>query len=304
MLGTASRTAVRNIMGISRVSALPSAGRRAPAPFASPRTTAVLPRVVDCRSYQSTVSEPAGRGRVHGTDTIDLRRTLLQMEKLMRGNRKYCLTIELVWATLAASCVTYAAHPPVKVLLLGKDRDHPYATHEYMAVSKLLAHCITQLPGVETAVSNGWPKQSEDLRDITAIVLYTCNGGDVLLAGPHRKNVEALLNNGVGLTAIHWGTGATMTVGDAWDQALGGWFCTDFSEYLVRTTRSQQDVLHPICYGWKDYDLRDEYYIKLKFQPEAKPVMKAIIDGEEHVLGWTYERTGAKRGQENCKVTN
>ncbi len=193
---------------------------------------------------------------------------------------------------------TQAAETPVKILLIGKDRDHPFKTHEYMAECKLLAHCLEQTSGVETVVSNGWPMDLGILKDVKAIVLYTCNGGDVLLAGPHRKQVEDLLENGVGLTALHWGTGANKDVGEAWQQVLGGWFSTDFSKYLVRTTRLQKaDPPHPIGRGWTEYDLRDEFYIQLKFQPETKPVMKAVIDDQEYVLGWAYERPDSKRGR-------
>ena len=192
----------------------------------------------------------------------------------------------------------FAADAKVKILLIGKDRDHAFNTHEYMADCELLARCLKQTAGVETVVSNGWPKDPEVLKDVKAIVLYTANGGNVLLAGPQRKQVEEMLKNGVGLTAIHWSTGASKDVGDAWQQTLGGWFSTDFSKYLVRTTKLQQaDPKHPICRGWKEYDLKDEFYIQLKFQPDAKPVMKATIDDKEHVLGWAYERPDAKGGR-------
>ena len=43
--------------------------------------------------------------------------------------------------------------------------------------------------------------------------------------------------------------------------------------------------------------MKDEFYIQLKYQPEAKPVMKATIDDKEHVLGWTYERPESKGGR-------
>ena len=216
----------------------------------------------------------------------------------MKATTMHRLLATVAVIILAGASATHAAEPAVKILLIGKDRDHPFATHEYMADCGLLALCLEQTPGVEAVVSNGWPKDPEVLNGVTAIVLYTCNGGDVLLARPHRKQVDELLKNGVGLTAIHWGTGANKDVGEAWQQALGAWSSTDFSAYLVRTTKLQQaDAQHPICFGWTEYELRDEFYIQLKFQPEAKPVMKAAIDGQEHVLGWTYERPESNGGR-------
>lgn len=216
----------------------------------------------------------------------------------MKETMMHQLLAPLAVMILACTCVTHAAEPAVKVLLIGKDRDHAFTTHEYMADCELLGHCLKQTPGVETVVSNGWPENPEVFRDVRAIVLHTCNGGDVLFAGPHRKQAEELLKNGVGLTAIHWGTGASNDVGEAWQQALGGWFSLDFSKYSVQTTRLEQaDSPHPVCRGWKEYDLKDEFYTQLKFQPATKPVMTAVIDGQEHVLGWAYERPGSKGGR-------
>ena len=78
---------------------------------------------------------------------------------------------------------------------------------------------------------------------------------------------EALLKEGVGITAIHWGTGAETPEGEPWLHTLGAWFNAEkdgFSLYLVQTSQLRQtDPTHPICRGWKDYTLRDEYYFKL-----------------------------------------
>ena len=55
-----------------------------------------------------------------------------------------------------------------------------------MADCTLLAKCLRQTDGVETVVSNGWPKDPAVLKDVTAIVLETRLGGTVLLRGPQR----------------------------------------------------------------------------------------------------------------------
>ena len=122
-------------------------------------------------------------------------------------------------------------------------------------------------------------------------------GGSVLFDPLVKDQAEKLLKQGVGLSAIHWGTGAEKPAGEAWLKTLGGWFHGDwFSRYMVRTTKLlQADPKHPICFGWKEYDLRDEYYIKLKFMPEAKPILKAVIDKEEYPVAWVYERPDGGR---------
>jgi type 1 glutamine amidotransferase len=212
-------------------------------------------------------------------------------------NYRACLALS-VWL-LSVACSS--AEEKTKILLIGKDRDHAYATHTYMDDCELLARCLRQTPGVETIVSNGWPKDQETLKDVRAIVLDTKLGGTMLFGGPHRRQVEEMLKKGVGLTAIHWSTGAEKPEGEQYLHTLGGWFNTDFSEYHVwRSKVSQPDPKHPICRGWHDFDLKEEYYIKLRFLPESKPIMTAKVQDKnkkisDYDIGWTYERPDGGR---------
>jgi type 1 glutamine amidotransferase len=204
-----------------------------------------------------------------------------------------------VW--LLASSTLVAAEKKAKILLIGKDLDHARNTHTYMSDCNLLAKCLSQTDGVETVVSNGWPKDPAVLKDVTAIVLHNRLGGTMLFRGPQRRQVEEMLKQGVGITAIHWGTGAETPEGGPWLQTMGGWFNAEgdgFSRYLVQTSKlCQTDPKHPICRGWSDFDLREEYYFKLCFLPEAKPVMNTVIEGKKYPIGWVYERRNAKGGR-------
>lgn len=206
-----------------------------------------------------------------------------------------------LWLTclLALFLATAAtAQEKTRILLLGKERDHPFGTHEYMTDCELLARCLRQTPNVEAIVSNGWPKDQALLKNVKAIFLHTRNGGNVLFDPLVSKQAEDMLQNGVGLTALHWSTGADKKAGEQWLGTLGGWFNTEFSRYLVRTPKLQQvDPAHSICRGWKEYELRDEYYIQLKFQESAKPILKVEIDKKEHTVAWVYERPNSKGGR-------
>ena len=53
-----------------------------------------------------------------------------------------------------------------------------------MSDCELLARCLRQTKGIETVVSNGWPKDPAVARGVTAIVLQTRLGGTVLFRGP------------------------------------------------------------------------------------------------------------------------
>lgn len=179
-----------------------------------------------------------------------------------------------------------------KIVLIGHEPDHPYRTHCYLPDCELLARCLRQTEGVEAVVSRNWPTDPEVLRGVDAIVLHVREGGTLLFHPPHRDEAARLLKEGVGLAAIHWGTGAAMgEVGARWLAALGGWFNPEFSRYLVQeSTVRVAEPGHPVSRGWNDYPLRDEFYIKLRFQPEAKPVMVANVDGDDYPIGWVYER--------------
>jgi hypothetical protein len=205
-----------------------------------------------------------------------------------------------VAALAFALCLTAAAaddEKTVKILLIGKDRDHASSQHEYMSDCGILAKCLRQTKGVEAEVSNGWPRDPKKLIGVKALVFNTRMGGSVLFDPLVKSLAEKLLKEGVGLSAIHWGTGAEKNQGEDWLKALGGWFNADlFSQYYVRTTRLKQaEPAHPVCSGWKEYDLREEYYIKLKFLPEAKPILKAVIDKQEYPVAWVYERPDGGR---------
>ena len=204
-----------------------------------------------------------------------------------------------VW--LLASATLLGADQKAKILLIGKDLDHPRNTHTYMSDCELLARCLRHTDGVQTVVSNGWPKDPAIVEGVTAIVLHTRLGGSVLFRGPQRRQVQEMLKQGVGITAIHWGTGAETPEGGPWLQTLGGWFNAEgdgFSRYLVQSSKVHQtDRSHPVCRGWSDFDLREEYYFKLCFLPEARPLITTVVEGKQYPIGWVYERPNSHGGR-------
>src|ERR1700737_3462712 len=96
-----------------------------------------------------------------------------------------CLLTLFAWFLAISS--GFGQETKAKILLIGKDRDHAYATHTYMDDCDLLAKCLRQTTGVEAVSSNGWPKDAALLKDVTAIVLDTRMGGNVLFGGPQRS---------------------------------------------------------------------------------------------------------------------
>jgi type 1 glutamine amidotransferase len=52
---------------------------------------------------------------------------------------------------------------------------------------------------------------------------------------------------------------------------------------------------HPICRGWSNYELRDEYYLNPTLTPGAHPLLQVTTKGQDVVVGWTFERADGGR---------
>ena len=43
--------------------------------------------------------------------------------------------------------------------------------------------------------------------------------------------------------------------------------------------------------------MREEYYFKLCFLPDAWPVISTVVENKEYPVGWAYERRNSKGGR-------
>ena len=69
------------------------------------------------------------------------------------------------------------------------------------------------------------------------------------------------------------------------------------SNYGLSTDTSRLTQLvpdHPVCRGWEEYDLHDEFYLKPVIRG-ATPVLRVTTKGEDVVVGWAYERADGGR---------
>jgi len=186
-----------------------------------------------------------------------------------------------------------------KILLIGHELDHPWATHMYLPTCELLAICLRQTPGVEAIVSDGWPKDAETLKGVSAIVMYSSPGAELMLDGPHAKQAQALMEEGVGLVAIHWATAVKDAnkerLGKQYLKYLGGMWIHFVGLTIADSQLDQLDAEHPICRGWKPYDLNDEFYLNPTISDQAKPLLQVQAKGEDLVVGWTHQRANGGR---------
>ncbi|MCA9032962.1 MAG: ThuA domain-containing protein, partial [Planctomycetaceae bacterium] len=199
---------------------------------------------------------------------------------------------------LAASQIVLAEDAAKKVLFIGKEPDHPFGTHMYLHTSELLAQCLKKTGGIETVVSNGWPADPAVLEGVDTIVIYSTPAAEFLMDGPGAAKFHEMMQQGVGLVTIHWASSVfeqnLARLGPKWGEYMGGFWV---SNYGLSTDRSQLKQLvpdHPICRGWKEYELHDEYYLK-PTMIEATPLLQVHTKDQDVIVGWAYERAGGGR---------
>lgn len=216
-----------------------------------------------------------------------------------------CRPLPILATILALSIQAHAsaADGPAtkKIILIGHKPDHPFGSHMYLHECGLLAKCLNQTKGIEAVVADGWPNVSNAFDGVAAIVFYSGPAGNLLLTGPHAKQAEQLLADGVGYTALHWGTGAMgLDLGKRYLNVLGGWFDTKDGGgglAVVPTKLVKVGDDHPIFRGWNEFPLRDEIYLRTQLAPEAKTILKVTVNGTDQVVGWVYNRPGSKDGR-------
>ena len=186
------------------------------------------------------------------------------------------------------------------ILLIGHKPDHPPKSHVYLPNCELLAKCLRQTVGVETVVSNEWPKDEKVAERADALVLYTNPGAERTLQGSGAKAFEAMMKRGAGLVAIHWATGINKRnfprFGDKWIDYLGGaWISLSASVTFGESPLMQVDPKHPICRGWKQYVLADEWYFNPIIGKNSSVLLKVKYDGKDLPVAWTTERPNGGR---------
>jgi type 1 glutamine amidotransferase len=97
------------------------------------------------------------------------------------------------------------------------------------------------------------------------------------------------------MVVLHWGMGTVEAKNiAAFVKLFGG--ChggPDRKHDTVDVTARIPDPRHPICRGIADFEVRDEFYYRLKFvQPISSiiPLVQADIEGKRETVAWAWER--------------
>ena len=210
-----------------------------------------------------------------------------------------------------------------KIVFLAGPDSHLPGEHEHKAGSELLASALRQRhPAFETVnVYGGWPVDDAIFDGAAAVVMY-CDGGDSHLINEHLATFNRLLDQGVGVVALHYCVEVPKgsPSAQAMLKAIGGYFETDWSvnpEWSANYTALPD---HPLTRGVQPFGLQDEWYFNRRFvDSDVTPILSAIAppstmrrwngphsgndavrrlvaDGVPQVTAWAYERPGGGRG--------
>ncbi len=186
-----------------------------------------------------------------------------------------------------------------KLLLVGQGADgHPPQTHEYMAGLRVLKALLEGAGGVEvtTVRAHGkWEEGPELIERSDGVVLFLAEGAAWLGRDARRAAaLRRLQARGGGLVTLHWAMGAreAAPVKDFVD-LFGGCHGGPDRKYKVLRTTARVAGKHEATRGLADFEVKDEFYYRLKFPPSAakgtlEPLLKVKIDGEEHTVAWAY----------------
>ena len=210
------------------------------------------------------------------------------------------------------------------VVFVAGGPSHDYGSHEHRAGSLLLAEALAEgMPGVETRVIiDGWPEDSTAFEGADAVVIFS-DGGGGHPALPHRDQLAALMDEGVGLVCLHYAVEVPEGAegGDDFLDWLGGYFELGWSVNPHWTPEFTAMPVHPITRGVGPIELEDEWYYHMRFRPDMEgvtPILSAVppastlsrpdgphsgnpavrdevAEGRPQHVAWAFDRPGGGR---------
>lgn len=242
-----------------------------------------------------------------------------------------CLALLLVsLAACGPREVTVQTHPAAagtaptaKIVFLAGPDSHLPGAHEHQAGSELLSAALRERqPSFETVnVYGGWPADEGVFAGADAVVMY-CDGGDSHLVNKHLPTFNRLLDEGVGIVALHYCVEVPKDgpSANAMLRAIGGYFETWWSVNPMWEAQFMVLPQHPISRDVQAFTMKDEWYFNMRFVDSGVlPILRAVAplstmdrgngphsgndavrklvaDGVPQVTAWAFERDGGGRG--------
>jgi len=206
------------------------------------------------------------------------------------------------WLSIALLVPSAWAEAPKTLLLVGQGPDgHPDQTHEYRDGVRIVARLLRDTPDLTILTESGdepWPQGPELIGQADGVVLFVSQGAKWIHDDPRRLDaLGRLTERQGGFVGLHWGIGTQAAdYIDGFLRLAGGCHGGPDRKFAVL----EADVVpaeHPINAGIAAFRVRDEFYYRLKFTPEAglTPLWQAEIEGQTETIAWAWERPDGGR---------
>jgi type 1 glutamine amidotransferase len=201
-----------------------------------------------------------------------------------------------------------------KIVLVAGHKSHGPGDHEFFAGCAILMKLLQETPGVYPVMArDDWPKDpAATFKDAKAVVFYM-DGGDnhPVLQKDHPEIIQKLMDDGVGFVNLHYAVEYPKKSRERIYSWLGGYYETGYSINPHWKADFKELPDHPITRGVKPFNIRDEWYYCIRFDPTQKgvtPILKATPPddtrateeakahkGREETVAWAYERADKGR---------
>lgn len=235
-------------------------------------------------------------------------------------------SIPIVFLLAALMVGTYGCsetrpiHKPIKVVFLAGEKSHGPGDHEYEKGLRLFQACLERMSdagAIQTELyTNGWPDDAAVLEDADTIVLFSDGSDGELTRHPflvddRMQCIAKQMKRGCGLVVIHYSIIVpSETAGGRFMDWVGGYFDYEngtgsnhwYSKIqFARTTTQLPAPNHPVVRGVKPFELNEEYYYNIHFQPQDPriiPILATPIPDEPdpQTVAWVVQRADGGRG--------
>jgi len=213
-----------------------------------------------------------------------------------------------------------------RVMIVAGEASHGVGVHEFRAGALLLAGALETAPGLAVTVHSHGHVPELEPGDVDALVIYADGGPSHPLRDPRiLERVDRIARAGAGIGVMHYAVEAEGAVGEALTRWIGGRYVEGESCNPVWDARFGSIPDHPVARGVAPFDLRDEWYLNLRFVSDdgrrgvrVLPVLAAVpsadvrrgpyvwpagpyahivaAEGRSETLMWVAERDGRARG--------
>ncbi len=216
----------------------------------------------------------------------------LAQEKLDQGESQFTFDpsmmkfrpILILGIVLASVAIATAETPDGKkklVLIAGKP-SHPPLMHEFRAGTMLFEKCLASVPNLKVERGEmGWVQDESVFADADAVVIFADGGGGhPAIQANHLETLQALVKRGCGFGAMHYGVEIPANKGGTeFKDWIGGYYETAFSCNPMWEPNFTQFPQHPTTRGVKPFQIKDEWYINMRFRPAFADGIVEAKDG-------------------------